>query len=134
MVSESFKYTTATLLLVSFLTYSSILYFHNPPSTHSGTSASEGKMLWQKHNCTACHQIYGLGGYLGPDLTNVYSKKGIQHIKAFLKTGSNTMPDYHLSDNEIESICDFLKVIDASGNSDPRLFIKNSNGTIQLIQ
>ncbi len=38
-----------------------------------GAPAAAGKLLYQKYNCQACHQIYGLGGYMGPDLTNVYS-------------------------------------------------------------
>ena len=38
--------------------------------------AITGKVLYQKYNCTACHQIYGLGGFLGPDLTIVVSQQG----------------------------------------------------------
>ena len=65
---------------------------------------SNGKMIWQQYNCTACHQVYGLGGYLGPDLTNTFSLKGPEYIAAFLKSGTVTMPDFHLKENEIDAL------------------------------
>ena len=59
-------------------------------------------MVWQKYNCQSCHQLYGLGGYLGPDLTNVYSAKGKGElfIKAFLHAGTKQMPSFDLSKEE----------------------------------
>ncbi|HEY0678577.1 MAG TPA: cytochrome c, partial [Chitinophagaceae bacterium] len=72
-----------------------------------------------------------LGGYLGPDLTNVYSQKGPLLIKAFLQNGTPVMPNFHLSNNEIEALTAYLKHIDASGKSDPRTFTINIDGTIQ---
>ena len=32
--------------------------------------AARGRALWHRRNCQSCHQIYGFGGFLGPDLTN----------------------------------------------------------------
>ena len=47
-------------------------------STIDSEKAVSGRIVWQKYNCQSCHQLYGLGRYLGPDLTNVVSnpKKG----------------------------------------------------------
>ena len=72
-----------------------------------------GKMVWQQYNCNACHQVYGLGGYLGPDLTNVYSNRGSEYIQAFLKNGTGSMPQFHLTETETSLLLSFLKEIDS---------------------
>lgn len=76
--------------------------------------AIAGKVLYQKYNCTACHQIYGRGGFLAPDLTTVFSQhgKGDSYIKAFLQTGTQRMPDFHLTKNDINNLSEYLKYID----------------------
>ena len=73
-------------------------------------------MLFQKYNCTACHQLYGLGGYLGPELTTVWSNiyGGEALIKAFLRNGSVRMPNFNLKTEEIEDIISFLKYVDST--------------------
>ena len=101
--------------------------------------ASKGQQLWQENNCWSCHQIYGLGGYLGPDLTNIYSSpnKGGNYIKAFLNSGIKSMPKFNFTDKEKEAIVSYLKHIDSTGyypNYDARfeftgwVDLKNKNG------
>ena len=75
--------------------------------------------------------MYGLGGYLGPDITNIYSVKGPAYIQAFLKTGTTIMPDFHLTESEIKDLTAFLKNMDATGRSDPKTFTLNYDGTIE---
>jgi nitric oxide reductase subunit C len=75
--------------------------------------------------------VYGLGGYLGPDLTNAYSSRGKDYIKAFLKYGTAAMPKFNLKEPEITALLAYLKEIDASGRSDPRSFTINYDGTIE---
>ncbi|HQW23819.1 MAG TPA: cytochrome c [Bacteroidia bacterium] len=103
-------------LFSSFLVYSILVYTKGTKANGKTMSAEavRGKFLYQKHNCTACHQIYGLGGYLGPDLTNAISANENSEIvaKALLKTGTQRMPDFHLNENEIEEIITYLKYID----------------------
>lgn len=79
--------------------------------------ASHGARLWQANNCNSCHQLYGLGGYLGPDLTNVYTApgKGPDYIKAFLNSGVKAMPKFHFSKEEQEALIVFLEEVDRSG-------------------
>jgi nitric oxide reductase subunit C len=67
---------------------------------------------------------------LGPDLTNVYSKKGAVYISAILRGGTNIMPNMDLTDSEIEELLAYLKDVDQSGKADPRTFTINTNGTI----
>ena len=87
----------------------------------------DGQKLWQRHNCFSCHQLYGLGGYLGPDLTNVYSEKGKgkDYIKSFLNSGVKTMPRFNFSEKEKAAIVSFLKEVDATG------YYPNYNSAIQ---
>jgi nitric oxide reductase subunit C len=76
----------------------------------------KGKQLFQEYNCIACHQFYGLGGYLGPDLTKAWSDKnrGEAYIKAMLKSGGARMPKYELSDADINALSAYLKFADRS--------------------
>lgn len=73
-------------------------------------------MLYQKHNCTACHQLYGLGGYLGPELTTVISQKGKGELyaKAFLQSGTQRMPNFHLTGEEVQDLLEFLTYVDST--------------------
>ncbi len=135
MFTDKFKMFVVILLLAAFLSYSFILYDSAPFTTNRHDALSdEGKLLWQQYNCNACHQIYGLGGYLGPDLTNEYSLRGKEVIKAFLKSGTTTMPDFHLSEKEINALTSFLHYTDMTGSADPRTFILHKNGTIEQPQ
>lgn len=95
--------------------------------------AAEGRLVWQKYNCQSCHQLYGLGGYLGPDLTNEYSKFSGNHevLKAFFKGGFKQMPTFSLTKNEEDLLIEFLKETDASGNGDPRNYKLLNDGMIE---
>jgi nitric oxide reductase subunit C len=95
-------------------------------------AAADGKKLWQKHNCISCHQLYGLGGFMGPDLTNVMSDpaKGEVYVSAILKHGMNRMPDYKFTDEEINALMEFFIHTDQSGIYPLRNFTINLNGTV----
>ncbi len=79
--------------------------------------AIEGENLWQEYNCASCHQLYGLGGYIGPDLTNTYSTKGKgpEYIKWFLNSGIKAMPQFHFTGSEKEALVAFLEEVDRTG-------------------
>lgn len=131
MTSDRQRFISVMLLLTAFLSYSISLYSSLPVKNYTTSKIPEpGKSAWQKYNCNACHQVYGLGGYLGPDLTNVYSIKGGAYIEAFLKTGTTIMPNYNLTEQEIIDLMSFLKNIDSTGRSDPKTFTLNYDGTI----
>ncbi|MBX2933585.1 MAG: cytochrome c [Ferruginibacter sp.] len=126
------KSATLIILLLGFLSYSFFLYMSLPvKSKPLKKEVDAGKMVWQQYNCNACHQVYGLGGYLGPDLTNVYSKRGPAYIGSFLKAGVGAMPLFNLTEAETKSLLTYLKDIDASGTSDPKTFTINYDGTIE---
>ncbi|MEW6713214.1 MAG: cytochrome c, partial [Candidatus Riflebacteria bacterium] len=70
---------------------------------------------WRKHNCAACHAVFGLGGHLGPDLTNVISRRPAEYIKAVLQNGMPGMPAFNLTDSEMDSILYYLTLINQEG-------------------
>lgn len=106
------------VLFLSFVIYSFFVYTAGTKSTGvtMNKSAIRGKLLFQEYNCTSCHQLYGLGGYLGPELTTVISQKGKGELyaKAFLKSGTQRMPIFHLSEEETNDLIEFLKYVDAT--------------------
>jgi nitric oxide reductase subunit C len=125
---------TLFLLLAILIPYNFQVYtcwtssFNNQNSLSK--QASEGKSIWQERNCASCHQIYGLGGYLGPDLTNVISKKGLDYARTFIETGTQKMPNLHLNKIEIEALLAYLSHIDSSGIYPIKNFEPNWDGTL----
>ncbi len=111
------------LTLMIFITvcavYTVIVYSGKTASSapYLSSQAMEGEKLWQDNNCASCHQIYGLGGYLGDDLTNVISNphKGENYVKAFLNAGSKSMPKFNFTEEEKEQIVQFLSHVDWTG-------------------
>ncbi|MBP9789359.1 MAG: c-type cytochrome [Bacteroidia bacterium] len=103
-------------LFLAFFVYSFFVYLEGTKvdGVSMSTEAVRGKLLYQKHNCTACHQIYGLGGYLGPDLTKVISSRAKNELvmSAMLRSGSQRMPNFNLNEIEIIEIIAYLKYID----------------------
>ena len=91
-----------------------------------------GLALFQEKNCVACHQFYGLGGYMGPDLTNVISApdKGPDYARAFIESGSAKMPDFGFSEAQVDDLVRFLEFVDASGRYRPELAEISWNGTV----
>ncbi len=131
MSTYPWKLSVFLSLIVLFLLYSAVLYCREYKEVlPADVLAQDGKMIWQQKNCVSCHQLYGLGGHLGPDLTNVYGKKGEPYIKAFLQSGTTVMPNYHLTENEMQALISFLKYTSSTGISDPNSFTKHNDGTI----
>ncbi len=94
--------------------------------------AKKGKLLFQQYNCIACHQLYGLGGYMGPDLTNVMSApgKGESFVKIFMQSGTQRMPNFHLTESEVNELSEYLNYTDKTGISPVRNFEIKLDGTI----
>ncbi len=116
--SKSYIYVIAILLgLFGFYNY--IVYNTNGYVAVEKLSplAVKGQQLFQSNRCWSCHQLYGLGGYLGPDLTNIYSAegKGPTYIKAFLNSGVKSMPQFYFSEEEKDALVQYLKQVDETG-------------------
>ena len=127
------------LLFVCFLTFSIWIYAiplfsPTPYSEKELHLVAEGRLVWQKYNCHTCHQLYGLGGYLGPDLTNIYSRSsGNEHyIRGIVKSGVKQMPAFKISEDEMKALLQFLKNVDQSGTSNPQDYQPEILGTFSL--
>jgi len=109
------------LLFCVYLVYSFETYSAGAGSydIRSAQAALDGQLVWQDNNCQACHQIYGLGGYLGPDLTNVVSdaNKGERYVRAVIENGTARMPSFALSATAMDHLVSYLKQVDGSGRS-----------------
>ncbi|HFD32244.1 MAG TPA: cytochrome c [Gammaproteobacteria bacterium] len=77
-----------------------------------------GKKVWEVNNCIGCHTLLGEGAYFAPELGNVYKRFGNskEAIMAFIKSrpvngikGRRSMPQFNLSDEELDAIAEFLK-------------------------
>lgn len=77
-----------------------------------------GKKVWEDNNCIGCHTLLGEGAYFAPELGNVYKRFGNskEAIIGFIKSrpvngipGRRSMPQFNLSDEELDGIAEFLK-------------------------
>lgn len=122
------------VLITFFGVYNYWVYSNSQPLSKPGLTplALEGQQLWQNNNCNSCHQFYGLGGYLGPDLTNVYSTKGEAYIHAILNSGISTMPQFNFNDEDKQKIIAFLKEVDNTGYYPDKNSIIHKNGWVEI--
>jgi len=77
-----------------------------------------GKKVWEENNCVGCHSILGEGAYFAPELGNVYQRFGnsTDAIKWFIQSrpvegvpGRRSMPQFNLTEEELEAVAQFLK-------------------------
>ena len=77
-----------------------------------------GKKVWEDHDCIGCHTLLGEGAYFAPELGNVYKRFGNSKdaIMGFIKSrpkngipGRRSMPQFNLSDEELNAVAEFLK-------------------------
>jgi len=74
-----------------------------------------GKKIWETRNCIGCHTLLGEGAYFAPELGNVYTRRGGDFIKAWIKSqptgapGRRQMPQFNLTDKELDDLVAFLK-------------------------
>ena len=119
MQKHSKNLIVLSVLLGLFSIYNYTIYTSKTAynSIHLSEKAIQGETIWLQKNCNSCHQIYGLGGYLGPDVTNVYSKegKGENYIKIILNSGIKSMPKFNFSLQEKEQLVQFFKEVDQTG-------------------
>lgn len=101
-------YVAMTLLVALLPSRSTGL---GPPSP----AVAAGAGVWRAANCIGCHSIYGLGGHIGPDLTNAISRLGAAGVTGALYGGGARMPRFDLSDDSTANLVAWLSYIDGTG-------------------
>ncbi|MDP6520514.1 MAG: cytochrome c [Planctomycetota bacterium] len=109
--------------LQTWLIYSDPIGREHPPLS---AAATRGRALYHSHNCQSCHQIFGFGGFLGPDLTNLARRRGdteslARDLTQILTTGSERMPAFKLSDGERSDLASFFTELDRLGVGQVRI-------------
>jgi nitric oxide reductase subunit C len=101
------------LVALSFDTMSGL-----PKSDNSANLTPQvvaGKHIWETRNCIGCHTLLGEGAYFAPELGNVYLRRGPEFMKAWIKSqptgapGRRQMPQFNLSDQQLDDLVAFLK-------------------------
>jgi nitric oxide reductase subunit C len=113
------------VLCVTFVFYSGYVYTKGTEAGHVPPMSKierQGAEVFQQYNCVACHQFYGLGGYMGPDLTNVISNRGEAIARAFITSGTASMPNLGLTSEEIDAVVAYLAFVDKTGTYPPQQF------------
>ena len=86
------------------------------PQPAPTAAAMRGRDVWRARSCQTCHQVYGLGGFQGPDLTNVVSLRGEGFVRVAARYGIGDMPAQDLRDDELDDLVAYLKTLDATGH------------------
>ncbi len=81
-----------------------------------------GEQLVSEYNCRRCHRIGGGGSLKAPDLAGVTERLDDVSLRLWLHNpkaikGNTPMPNFHLSDSEIEAIVAYLQRLDTSASS-----------------
>lgn len=117
-------------VLQTFLTWTSATTVPEGAGTLNA-EAIRGRTYFNEFNCTACHQFYGLGGHLGPDLTNVTiaEGKGSAYAKGIILHGTASMPAPGVDLEKADAIVAYLEAMAASGPYPIRSFDPTWIGT-----
>lgn len=107
---------------VFFALLFAVIVFHTEQRIPQRSNVAEltpavvrGKHIWETRNCIGCHTLLGEGAYFAPELGNVYTRRGPDFIKAWMKSqptgapGRRQMPNFHLNDQQLDDLTEFLK-------------------------
>lgn len=111
MIGTTAKKILISVLVVGFAIQTLLVYSDDHAEPLTG-AALRGRELWHQNACQVCHQLYGQGGFLGPDLTNAASRVEPIRLRILLTRGSGQMPAFHLSDGQIHDVAAYLKALD----------------------
>lgn len=110
-------------VVACFAGQTALVYLDPPPPGVPPLSeqATIGRKIWHTRNCQSCHQLYGFGGFLGPDLTNVTARLAPQQFERVLTERTGRMPAFDLSRDEILAVTEFLRAMDSTGQGQAKL-------------
>lgn len=92
---------------------------HPGSSLAMSSLARDGQALFRRQGCQSCHALYGMGGFLGPDLTNAARRVPPARFAQLLHDGAGPMPAYRLDASAQAAIGAYLQAVDATGQGTP---------------
>lgn len=78
-------------------------------------SRPDGSVIFRREGCAGCHTFKGQGGFMGPDLTAVSSRRNRDWIRTQINNprkhnANSAMPSFnHLSWREINALIAYLE-------------------------
>ena len=96
MFKPSSKKIMSSVLVACFVIQSGLVYSDDLDIVLS-CDAVEGRKLSHDGACQVCHQLWGQGGFLGPDLTNAASRLDQTRFASLLTVRSGQMPAFENS-------------------------------------
>ena len=111
MFAPSSKKIMLAVLVASFAFQTGLVYSDDVDLKLSD-DAVEGRKLFHDGTCQVCHQLWGQGGFLGPDLTNAASRVDETRLASLMTVGSGQMPAFNYTDEQVRQMRAFLTEID----------------------
>ncbi len=111
MVRATAKKAAMACLVAAFGVQTTLVYTDTRQDPLS-EAALRGRSLWHDNACQVCHQVYGQGGFLGPDLTNAASRMDRSRLESLLTVGSGQMPPFHFTPEQIDAVAAYLEALD----------------------
>ena len=128
MFEPSFKKGLLAVLVLCFLVQS-VLVYTDHVDLELSAKAIEGRRLYHESACQVCHQLWGQGGFLGPDLTNAASRVDETRLASLLTVGSGQMPALHFDSKQIAAMRAFLEELDRAEVGRGELRLGDPDGT-----
>ena len=113
----------STFLVQGWFVYTDKMGRQNPALSQG---AQHGQQIWRTQNCQTCHQLFGLGGFLGPDLTHVTERFPRDAFGSTLQNSPSPMPVYNLGEADMKDLYTFLQRINQAGNERIQAKTKNN--------
>lgn len=111
MFHPSAKKTMLALLVATFVIQTGLVY-SDDVDLRLSDEAVQGRKLFHDGSCQVCHQLWGQGGFLGPDLTNAASRVDPTRLASLMTVGSGQMPAFEYTEEQIAHLRAFLEEID----------------------
>ncbi len=103
------------------------------PAGEESPLVTAGRNAYRQINCSYCHSIGGVGGSVGPDLTNIASKLNSQQLTTYLQNPNAMIPQtlhpkLQFTQDELTALVSYLETLGAPVSYTPEapvLFEKN---------
>ena len=109
------------LLLIWFLFVPPRFWLNFTKAVDLSDPVTAGEQVVAKYDCRSCHRIAGRGALKGPALDDAAIRLDDVSLRLWLRNpraikGNTAMPNFHMSDSEIEAVVAYLESLVNEGN------------------